>query len=57
MVQMARRGVPCAEVNLDTSGATDICDFVFQACYPAGLGRAHHMAVSAYACPAGSKQP
>ncbi|DBA84941.1 TPA: NAD-dependent protein deacylase sirtuin-5, mitochondrial [Trebouxia sp. C0005] len=28
--QIAARGVPLAEVNLDTSGATDICKYVFQ---------------------------
>ncbi|KAL3161090.1 NAD-dependent protein deacylase sirtuin-5, mitochondrial [Trebouxia sp. C0009 RCD-2024] len=28
--KVARRGVPTAEVNLDTSGATDICQYVFQ---------------------------
>jgi len=29
-VQVAARGVPLAEVNLDTSEATDICQYVFQ---------------------------
>ena len=28
---MAKKGVPLAEVNLDTSGATDICKYIFQA--------------------------
>ena len=28
---MAKRGVPLAEVNLDTSGATGMCDYIFQA--------------------------
>ena len=30
-LQVAKRGVPLAEVNLDTSGATGICDYIFQA--------------------------
>lgn len=30
-LQVAERGVPLAEVNLDTSDATDICEYVFQA--------------------------
>ena len=30
VVQAAKRGVPVAEVNLDTSDASDICQFVFQ---------------------------
>lgn len=30
-LQVAERGVPLAEVNLDTSEATDICEYVFQA--------------------------
>lgn len=31
-VQMKQAGVPVAEFNLDTSGATEVCDFVFQVC-------------------------
>ena len=28
--QMKQAGVPCAEFNLDVSGATALCDYVFQ---------------------------
>ena len=32
-LQVASRGVPAAEVNLDTSGATNVCQYVFQASF------------------------
>lgn len=34
LLQAAARGVPCADVNLEPSGATSLCDFRFQG--PAG---------------------
>ena len=33
VLQVASRGVPTAEVNLDTSGATNVCQYVFQASF------------------------
>jgi NAD-dependent SIR2 family protein deacetylase len=30
IAQVAARGVPCAEFNLDPSGATSACKYVFQ---------------------------
>ena len=29
-LQAVARGVPCAEVNLEPSGATGLCDYTFQ---------------------------
>lgn len=30
VLQVAMRGIPCAEVNLETSGATGLCKYTFQ---------------------------
>ena len=50
LVQVAQRGMPIAEVNLDTSGATDICQYVLQVALICNVLHAAQFLSSIHSC-------